>query len=127
MLRTVLASLHSHRFRLAMTALAVALGTGLMCGSFVFTATLTHSLDALFAQATTGTDVEVRHVSPAGAVQGARSASAQPVPAPVLARIRALPDVSAADGTLTGRALLLGRNRKPLPAQFAVAVLWPSH
>ena len=46
MRRTVLASLRSHRARLAMTALAVALGTGLMCGSFVFTASLTRSLDA---------------------------------------------------------------------------------
>ena len=67
MFRTMFASLRSHRARLAMTALAVALGTGLMCGSFVFTATLTHSLDALFAQSAVGTDVEVRHVSPPGA------------------------------------------------------------
>ena len=99
MRRTVFASLRSHRVRLAMTALAVALGTGLMCGSFVFTASLTHSLDALFAQASAGTDVEVRHMSPAGALQGAGSAAAQPVPASVLAPIRALPDV-AADGHL---------------------------
>src|SRR5262249_9801192 len=74
MLRTLSASLRSHWVRLAMTALAVALGTGLMAGSFVFTATLTHSLDSLFAQAAAGTDVEVRHVSPPGAVQGAGSA-----------------------------------------------------
>ena len=47
-------SLLAHRVRLAMTALAVALGTGFMCGSFVFTASLTHSLDSLFAQAQRG-------------------------------------------------------------------------
>src|SRR6516164_1066212 len=126
MRRTVFASLRTHRVRLAMTALAVALGTGLMCGSFVFTASLTHSLDALFAQASTGTDVEVRHVSPAGALQGAGSAAAQPVPASVLAPIRALPDVAAADGTVSGRAVLLGRNGKPLPGKFVVALSWPA-
>ena len=82
MFRTMSASLRSHRARLAMTALAVALGTGLMCGSFVFTATLTHSLDALFAQSAVGTDVEVRHVSPPGAVQGAGSAAARRCPHP---------------------------------------------
>src|SRR5262250_1791408 len=102
MFRALFANLRTHRVRLAMTALAVALGTGLMCGSFVFTASLTHSLDSLFAQSTAGTDVEVRHVSPPGAVQGAGSASAQPVPASVLAATRALPDVSAADGTVSG-------------------------
>ena len=126
MRHTVLASLRSHWVRLAMTALAVALGTGLMCGSFVFTASLTHSLDSLFAQASAGTDVEVRHMSPAAAVQGAGSASAQPVPASVLAPIRALPDVLAADGAVSGRAVLLGRDGKPLPAQFTVAQSWPS-
>ena len=103
MFRATFASLRSHGARLAMTALAVALGTGLMAGSFVFTATLTHSLDSLFAQAAVGTDVQVRHVSPPGAVQGAGSAAAQPVPASVLAAVRALPDVSAADGTVSGR------------------------
>src|SRR5215470_7997196 len=126
MRRTVFASLRTHRVRLAMTALAVALGTGLMCGSFVFTASLTRSLDALFAQASTGTDVEVRHVSPAGALQGAGSAAAQPVPASVLAPVRAQPHVAAADGTVSGRAVLLGRNGKPLPGKFVVALSWPA-
>jgi putative ABC transport system permease protein len=64
MFRALIANLRTHQVRLAMTALAVALGTGLMCGSFVFTASLTHSLDSLFAQASAGTDVEVQHTSP---------------------------------------------------------------
>src|SRR6516164_10168317 len=126
MRHTVLASLRSHWVRLAMTALAVALGTGLMCGSFVFTASLTHSLDSLFSQATAGTDVEVQHVSPSGAVQGAGSAAGQPIPASLLTAIRRLPDVSAADGTVSGRAVLLGRNGTALHAPFVVALSWPA-
>src|SRR5215472_12259902 len=126
MLRALLANVRTHRVRLAMTALAVALGTGLMCGSFVFTASLTRSLDSLFAQATAGTDVEVRHSSPPGAVQGAGSAAQQPVPASIATAIRQLPGVSAADGLVSGRAVLLGRDGKPLPAQFTVATSWPA-
>src|SRR6516225_6746861 len=126
MFRALIANLRSHLVRLAMTALAVALGTGLMCGSFVFTASLTHSLDSLFAQATAGTDVEVQHVSPSGAVQGAGSAAAQPIPASLLTTIRRLPDVSAADGTVSGRAVLLGRNGTALRAPFVVALSWPA-
>src|SRR6516225_6046089 len=82
MFRALFANLRTHGVRLAMTALAVALGTGLMCGSFVFTASLTHSLDSLFAKSTAG--------------------------------------------TVGGRAVLLGRNGKPLPAQFVVATSWPA-
>src|SRR5260370_31155233 len=106
MLRAMLQSLLAHRVRLAMTALAVALGTGFMCGSFVFTASLTHSLDSLFAQASAGTDVEVRHVVPAGAVQGAGSAAAQPIPASIATAIPALPRVGAVDVTGSDRPRL---------------------
>src|SRR6266851_2334924 len=126
MLRAMLQSLLAHRVSLAMTARAVALGTGFMCGSFVFTASLTHSLDSLFAQASAGTDVEVRHVVPAGAVQGAGSAAARPIPASIATAIRALPGVAAADGTVSDRAVLLARTGKPLPAPFVAALSWPA-
>src|SRR5258708_29430864 len=74
-------SLLAHRVRLALTALAIALGTGFMAGSFVFTATLTHSLDSLFAESATGTDVVVQHTAPTGSGVGAGSGGGQP-PAP---------------------------------------------
>jgi putative ABC transport system permease protein len=115
----------AHRVRLALTALAIVLGTGFMAGSFVFTATLTHSLDALFAQATTGTDVVVEHTSPAGAAFGAGSGSSHPLPAAIAATIRRLPGVAAADGAVSGRATLIGRNGQALRAPFAVALSWP--
>jgi putative ABC transport system permease protein len=121
-----LRSLLAHRARLVLTALAIALGTGFMAGSFVFTATLTHSLDSLFAQSATGTDVIVEHATPAGANFGAGSGSAKPVPASVGPAIRGVAGVAADDGVVSGRAVVLGRNGKPLPGQFAVALSWPS-
>lgn len=118
-------SLLAHRARLALTALAIALGTAFMAGSFVFTATLTHSLDSLFAQSATGTDVIVRHATPPGANFGAGSGSAKPVQASTAATIRGVAGVAADDGVVSGRAVLLGRDGKPLPGQFAVALSWP--
>ena len=47
-----------HRLRLVLTGLAIALGVAFMSGSFVFSSTLSSSLDSLFAQASTGTDVQ---------------------------------------------------------------------
>jgi putative ABC transport system permease protein len=119
-------SLLAHRVRLALTALVIVLGTGFMAGSFVFTATLTHSMDSLFAQSASGTDVIVQHTSPRGAQYGAGSGGTRPVLASILAAIRRLPGVAAADGVVSGRAVLLGRDGKPLPARFGIALSWPS-
>ncbi|HEV2371074.1 MAG TPA: FtsX-like permease family protein [Streptosporangiaceae bacterium] len=115
----------AHRVRLALTALAVALGTGFMAASFVFTATLTHSLGALFAQSARGTDVIVQHVAPTGAGLGAGSGGNKPLPASLVTAVRQVPGVAAADGVVTGRVVLLGRNGRALPAPFSVALSWP--
>ncbi|HEY2316161.1 MAG TPA: FtsX-like permease family protein [Streptosporangiaceae bacterium] len=125
MLRAMFRGLIVHRVRLAMTALAIALGVGFMSGSFVFTSTLTHSLDSLISQASTGTDVVVQHSSPAGGF-GAGSGAPQPIPASILASVRAQPGVAAADGGVSGHAQLLGRSGKKLPGQFTIATSWPA-
>src|SRR6266536_5039774 len=44
----------THRLRLVLTGLAIALGVAFMSGSFVFSATLTRGLNSLFAQASMG-------------------------------------------------------------------------
>ena len=113
-----------HRLRLILTGLAIALGVAFMSGSFVFSATLTHSLDSLFAQASNGTDVEVMHSSPGGST--ITGSAAQPVPASVLARVQRVPGVAAADGQISDQAVLLGRDGKPLPGSFGVALSWPA-
>ncbi|HEV3288841.1 MAG TPA: ABC transporter permease, partial [Streptosporangiaceae bacterium] len=117
-------SLLGHRLRLVLTGLAIALGVAFMAGSFAFGATLTHSLDTLFTQASTGTDVQVTHVSPGGsAITGS---PVRPLPASVLATVRSVPGVATADGQVTGQAVLLGRDGKPLPGSFGVALSWPA-
>src|SRR5260221_3337249 len=118
-------SLLAHRVRLALTALAIALGTGFMAGSFVFTATLTHSLDSLVGSAAPGPGVVVQHTGPTGAGLGAGGGGTRPVPAAIASVIRGLPGVAAAAGVISARAVLLGRNGKPLPSQFSVALSWP--
>ncbi len=125
MFKATFRSLLAHRIRLALTALAIALGTGFMAASFIFTSTLTHSLDSLFSQAASGIDVIVQHVPPPGAGLGAGSAGSRPVPAALAGTIRTLPGVAAAEGVASGRAVLLGRDGKPLGKNFGVALSWP--
>ncbi len=119
----LLRSLLEHRLRLALTGLAIAVGVAFMAGSFTFSATLTRSLDSLFTQASAGTDVEVMHASPGGSTITA--SPARPLPASVLAAVRRVPGVAAADGEVSGQAVLLGRDGKPLPGPFGVALSWP--
>ncbi len=122
MFRAMLRGMLAHRVRLTLTALAITFGTGFMSASFVFTATLNHSLGSLFAQASAGIDVIVQHAAPGGAVTGAGSGSSQPIAQRIAGRIRALLGVAAVDSAVSGRAVLLGRNGKPLPGQFVVAL-----
>ena len=124
MFRVLFRSMLVHRLRLVLTGLAIALGVAFMSGSFVFSSTLSRSLDSLFAQASTGTDVQVTHVTPGGST--ITGSPAQPVPASVLTAIRRVPGVAAADGQISAQAVLLGRNGKALPGQsFGVALSWP--
>lgn len=125
MFRAMFRSMLVHRLRLALTGLAIALGVAFMAGSFVFSATLTHSLDTLFAQASTGTDVSVLHSTPPGAGVGPGS-SAKPVPASILTRVRQVSGVSVADGEISDRAVLLAHDGKPLSSQFGLALSWPA-
>ena len=115
MIRLTLRDILTRRLRLAMTALAIALGVAFMSGSFVFSSTLASSLASLFATASNGTDIIVQHSSTTpGAVGGA---SARPVPASVLAAVRAVPGVAAADGQ-AGHGRPLGKDGKALKASF---------
>ena len=124
MIRFILRDMLTRRLRLAMTALAIALGVAFMSGSLAFSSTLASSLTSLFATASNGTDVIVQHSSTSpGAVGGA---SARPVPASVLTAVRTVPGVAAADGQASGTAVLLGKDGKALKASFGVALSWPA-
>lgn len=125
MFRALFRSMLVHRLRLILTGLAIALGVAFMSGSFVFSSTLSRSLDSLFAQASTGTDVQVTHVTPGGST--ITGSPAQPVPGSVLTAIRHVPGVAAAEGQISAQAVLLGRNGQALPGQsFGVALSWPA-
>jgi len=125
MLRASLTSLLSHKVRLAMTALAIALGVAFMSGTFTFTATLQHDLDNLFATATAGTDVIVRHTAPVGDSGGNAGARAT-VPADLLATVRSVPGVRAADGAVLDQAQLSTKDGQLAGAGAGLATSWRS-
>ncbi|HEY3686689.1 MAG TPA: FtsX-like permease family protein [Streptosporangiaceae bacterium] len=90
MLAAMLASLWAHKRRLLMSSLAIVLGVGFVSGTFVLSDTLKSSFYSSFSSTGSGVGAVVRH----GGAHG--------VPAGALDRIRALPQVAAADGTVEG-------------------------
>ncbi len=106
-----LKNLVSHKVRLVLTALAIALGVAFMSGTFTFTATLQHDLDNLFRSVDAGTDVIVAH---AGST----------VPADLVDRIRSVPGVSAAEGAILDQAQLTTVDGQLAGAGPGIATSW---
>ncbi len=126
MLRASLKSLLSHKARLAMTALAIALGVAFMSGAFTFTATLQHDLDSLFRTAVAGTDVIVEHTSPAGE-GGGNAGTRATIRASLLAGIRSTDGVDAADGAILDQSQLTTVDGHLAGAGPGLATTWRSH
>lgn len=99
MLQTTLAGLRAHKLRLLLTALAITLGVGFIVGTFVLTDTMQAGYDQKFAASAQKVAVAVRPGKAGGEL-----------PAGLLPRVRALPGVTDAHGTVRGDAPLLGKD-----------------
>jgi len=97
MRKVALRGLLARKTRLALTALAVALGVTLIAGTYVFTDTINSSFDRIFSASYATTDVVV---SPSDEVEADEFGSLEPIPASVADRIRDLPEVSAVGGSI---------------------------
>jgi putative ABC transport system permease protein len=102
MTAVVFGGLRMRRLRAVMTAIAIVLGVAMISGTYVLMDTTLHAFDNLFATAYSKAQVVVVGKSPISGV-GVRAPS---VPASLLTRIRALPDVQAAQGFVEDRAEL---------------------
>jgi putative ABC transport system permease protein len=98
--------LGARKVRLALTALAVTLGVAFTAGTLVLTDTLAAAIDRVFAQTGARVDLVVQARSPVGADVGGER-----LPDSLVARIRGVPGVAAAEGTVLGPATLVVRGR----------------
>jgi putative ABC transport system permease protein len=93
----VLRGLLARRLRLVLTSLAIALGVMLISGSYIFTDTFTHSFDKIFSASYKGVDVSI---TPHVAVEADQNDFEPPIPASVLAKVKAVPGVASAQGAI---------------------------
>jgi putative ABC transport system permease protein len=120
--RVALRGLLGRKLRAALTGLAVVLGVAMISGTFVLTDTINAGFTNIFEGSYKNADVIVSGERAFSADEA--SASETPsVPASVLKDIRALPDVSAAEGTVSDeRTYLIGKDGKIIQTHGAPAL-----
>ena len=124
MRQVTLRGLFAHKLRLALTALAIVLGVTFISGTFVLTDTLNNTFSTLFTSVYSKIDFQVRGVAQFG---GGESATRNPLPQSVLARVRSVPGVAAAYGQVEGYAQFVARDGKPVPSTVGTIGLgWDS-
>ncbi len=115
MLRVALRGLLARKTRLALTALAVALGVTLISGTYVFTDTINQSFDRIFSEAYKGTDVVV---TPNDDVQLDEGGDVPPIAGAVLERIRGVDGVANVEGSIFDQnGTFLDKGGEPLASQ----------
>ncbi|GIH71519.1 ABC transporter permease [Sphaerimonospora thailandensis] len=107
-----LKGLAARKLRLLLTAVSIALGVSFVTGTFVLGDTMTATFDKLYADMGQGTDVTVR-ARPAF-TDAPTMGSPRPMPVDLVDRVREVPGVAAAEGGITGYALMLDKSGKPI-------------
>ena len=85
MIKVALKGLAGRKVRALLTALAVVIGVSMVSGTLVLTDTMQKAFDGIFEESYEGTDAVV---------------SGGPIPAPLLEKVKALPSVETAAGSI---------------------------
>ncbi len=95
----------AHKLRLVLTSASIALGIAFLSGTFMLTDTTKLAFEQLSGRVSSGTDAVVRQQSAYAGTAGA-ALGRSPVPVALLDSIRAVDGVAAAEGGVSGYALL---------------------
>jgi putative ABC transport system permease protein len=119
MIAVALKGLAGRKVRALLTAFAVVIGVTMVSGTLVLTDTMQKAFDGLFTASYQQTDAVIAGKE---IVKGSQSGAAT-VPASLLTKVRALPEVAAAGGTISpepaNKAEIFGRDGKPIGASGA--------
>jgi putative ABC transport system permease protein len=120
MLTNTIRGMFAHKLRLVLTTMSIMLGISFLAGTLILTDTTKLAFNQLFGKISAGTDAVVRQESAFTAEQGT---SHQPTPASVLSTVRSVPGVRAAEGDVSGYALLTDTHGNAiLPSQTGSAM-----
>jgi putative ABC transport system permease protein len=110
MRKVALRGLFARKLRLALTVLAVVLGTTLIAGTYVFTDSINNAFDTIFTVSNRGTDAAI---TPHKTIDTSNNGGTAPtVPGPVLEKVRQQPGVANAEGSIFDAGTILGNDGK---------------
>jgi putative ABC transport system permease protein len=113
MLSATLRAMVAHKLRLVLTTVSIALGVAFLSGTMILTQTMNVAFTQLFDTVSSGTDVVVRAEAAYSQAEGLGTAG-RPLDAAVLDTVRSVEGVAAAEGTVTGYALLTDPDGKAI-------------
>jgi len=119
MLLVVLKGLAGRKLRAFLTAFAVVLGVAMISGTFVLTDTIKAGFGAIFTTVYQTTDAVVTGKSVIGGASATSGTAPPSFPESVLTKVRALPGVAEAVGSISDQAQLVGRNGKVITHGFS--------
>jgi putative ABC transport system permease protein len=112
MRNVTLKGLLAHKLRLLLTALAIILGVTFISGTFILTDTLHNTFTSLFSNVYAKIDFQVRGVGQFG--NNTSNAIRDPFPESLLAKVRSVPGVEGAAGSVQGYAQLIAPDGKAI-------------
>src|ERR687888_1478615 len=108
MTKVAMRGLFARKLRLALTVLAVVLGTTLIAGTYVFTDSINSAFDTIFEVSNKNVDASV---TPHKTIDTSNNGGTQPtIPASVLDKVRSSPNVAEAQGSVFDTGTILGKN-----------------
>jgi putative ABC transport system permease protein len=112
MLRVALKGLAGRKLRAVLTAIAIILGVAMISGTYVLTDTINNAFTSIFTQTYKNADAIIS-AKTAFTNDNGNGVQAPSFSQSLLTRVRALPDVNAAEGAVTDdQTKLVGRNGK---------------
>jgi putative ABC transport system permease protein len=113
MIRVAIKGLLGRKLRAVLTAVAIVLGVAMVSGTYVLTDTIKAAFSTVFTTVYKNTDAVITGKSAVGNNRGGQNSTAPPsLPQSLLTRVRALPGVADASGSISDLAGLVGHNGK---------------
>jgi putative ABC transport system permease protein len=114
--RVALKGLLGRKLRATLTAIAIVLGVAMVSGTYILTDTIRSAFSTVFTKAYANADAVITGKSAIGTGNNDRGGAPPTLPASLLTRVRALPEVALAAGSVGGTAAdqvgLIGHNGK---------------
>jgi putative ABC transport system permease protein len=111
MFTATLRGMLAHKLRLVLTTASIALGVAFLAGTLMLTDTMKLAFDQLFGKVSSGTDAVVRQESAYTQAAGV-GVSRAPIDASALEQVRSVDGVAAAEGAVSGYALITDTDGK---------------